>query len=337
MDLNTMWFLLLGILIAVYAVLDGFDLGVGVISLFSRREDHRKTCADTIAPVWDGNEVWLITGGAMLLAAFPPVYATVFSGFYLAFLLLLPALIVRAVSIEYRNVVDSPRWRRAWDWGFGIGSLVPSVLFGVAVGNILRGLPIDAAGDFRGTFLGLLNPYALLLGLLSLSMFVTHGAIYLGMKATGGLQARATAAAARAWVAWVVLYLGATAATAMAAPSLLADGLRRPVSWAFAALLVASLALVRVWIGSGAWGRAFAASSTAIVSVTSLAGAALYPRLAPSSLDPAWSLDIFRHSSSPRTMLTMLVIVAIGLPFVIGYTIWVYRVFRGRVREGGGY
>ncbi|MBM4395035.1 MAG: cytochrome d ubiquinol oxidase subunit II, partial [Deltaproteobacteria bacterium] len=279
MDLNVTWFLLFGVLIAVYAMLDGFDLGAGVISLLSRREDHRKTCANAIAPVWDGNEVWLITAGASLFAAFPPVYATVFSGFYLAFLLLLLALIVRAVSIEYRNVVDSPRWRRAWDWGFGIGSLLPSILFGVAVGNVMRGLPIDAAGDFRGTFLGLLNPYSVLFGLLSLAMFVLHGAIWLAMKTDGDLAARAAAFARLAWVAWIVLWLGATAATAFAAPDLFAAGTGRVASWAAAAVLVAALALVRVFIASGAWGRAFAASSAAIAAAVGLVGAALFPRL----------------------------------------------------------
>jgi cytochrome d ubiquinol oxidase subunit II len=168
MDLNSIWFWLIAVLIIGYAILDGFDFGVGVLSLFGRDEKERRIHFNAIGPVWDGNEVWLITGGGALFAAFPIVYATVFSGFYLALMLLLTALIFRAVSFEFRNKVESPGWRRAWDFAFGFGSLLPAVLFGIAVGNILRGVPIDASGNFLGTFLGLLNPYSIGVGLLSL-------------------------------------------------------------------------------------------------------------------------------------------------------------------------
>lgn len=335
MDLNLLWFLLIGVLIAGYAVLDGFDLGVGVISLFVP-EGHRRTCVASIAPTWDGNEVWLITAGASLLAAFPPVYAGVFSGFYVAFLLLLLALIARAVSIEFSGTAITSWSRRAWALGFGLGSLVPAVLLGVAVGNIVRGVPIDANGDFVGTFWGLLNPYALLFGLLGLAMFLTHGAVYLALKTTGDLHSLAAKVARRGVYAWVVLYLGTTVATAMAAPSLFWQSLSRPVSWFVAAVLVGGLGLAMVWVRAAAWGRAFLGTAIAIVASVGLVGATLFPLLVPSSVDPAFSLDIYRHSSSPKTLMTMAIIVAIGMPFVIGYTIWVYRVFRGKV-QGGGY
>ena len=175
MDLNTIWFCLFSVLLIGYAILDGFDFGVGILSLFSREERERRIHLNAIGPVWDGNEVWLLTAGGALFAAFPAVYATVFSGFYLALILLLVALIFRAVSFEFRNKVDSPSWRRVWDWAFGIGSLLPAVLFGVALGNILHGVPVDANGNDLGTFLELLNPYSIGVGLLSLVLFTMHG------------------------------------------------------------------------------------------------------------------------------------------------------------------
>src|SRR5512143_2384366 len=182
MDLNTIWFLLIAVLLAGYAVLDGFDLGVGALSLFARGREERDLHAAAIGPVWDGNEVWLLTGGGALFAAFPMVYATVFSGFYLALMLLLLALIARAVSLEFRNLQEGAGWRRAWDVAFGVGSLLPSILLGVAVGNVLRGVPVTAEGEWAGSFLGLLNPYAILVGLVSLAFFTLHGALYLRVK-----------------------------------------------------------------------------------------------------------------------------------------------------------
>ncbi|MCL5030614.1 MAG: cytochrome d ubiquinol oxidase subunit II, partial [Bacteroidetes bacterium] len=176
MDLNLTWFLLVGVLIIGYAILDGFDLGVGVIHLFTKDEIEKRIEMNAIGPVWDGNEVWLLTGGGALFAAFPIVYATVFSGFYIAFMLLLTALIFRAVSFEFRGKVNSSGWKKLWDLAFGLGSLLPSILFGVAIGNILRGIPINEQGNFTGSFIDLLNPYSILIGLLSLAMFIMHGA-----------------------------------------------------------------------------------------------------------------------------------------------------------------
>jgi len=332
MDLNLIWFLLFGLLVAVYALLDGFDLGVGVLSLFLPREDDRKTCMAAVAPVWDGNEVWLLTAGASLFAAFPPVYASVFSGFYLAFFLLLAALIARAVSIEFRNVLEARPWRRAFDLAFGLGSLLPAVLFGVAVGNVLRGLPIDQAGDFRGQFLDLLNPFSLLFGLLSLAMFLVHGTLYLSLKTTGELKAMATRHAKYAFVAFAVLWLATTVAAYVS--DLLTAAVTRPLSWVVLAVLVIAFAASRIFLARGSLGSAFVAFSVVIIASVGLVGLALYPNLVPSSLSKDFSLDIYHHSSSPTTLLTMLVIVAIGMPFIIAYTSWVYYVFRGPAREG---
>ena len=213
MDLNTAWFLLIWVLFIGYALLDGFDLGVGLLHLFAQDDRERRICTNAIGPVWDGNEVWLLTGGGALFAAFPVVYATVFSGLYLAFMLLLLALVCRAVSLEFRSQVDSPGWRRIWDWSFGLGSLISAILFGVAMGNILRGLPIEPDGTLNVPFLALLNPYALLTGVLTLAAFVMHGAAFLALKTEGALQQRMARWTTGAWMVFVLLYLAATMAT----------------------------------------------------------------------------------------------------------------------------
>ena len=345
MDLVTLqgtWFLLFGVLLIGYAILDGFDLGVGMLSLFERDPARRGQHMDVIAPVWDGNEVWLLTAGGALFAAFPPVYATVFSGFYLAFMLLLAALIFRAVSFEFRHKVDSPAWRSRWDWSFGLGSLVPALLYGVAVGNVLAGLPIarDASGGFlwQGSFLGLLNPYALLVGVTGLAMFLTHGALYLAFKADGVVAERSGRLAPRLWIAWVALWVLATMASVLVSPWLFAGMLGNPLFYLLLALALASMVAIPVWSRSGGHGKAFLASSTAIAAQTGLAGLSLFPRLVPSSIDlEGASMTIHNASSSVRTLTVMLVIAGVGMPIVIGYTAFIYRVFKGRISPGQFY
>jgi cytochrome d ubiquinol oxidase subunit II len=322
MDLNTTWFLLIGVLIAGYAILDGFDLGVGVLHLFTRDETERRVMMNSIAPVWDGNEVWLLTGGGALFAAFPPVYATVFSGFYLAFVLLLVALILRAVSFEFRAKVDSPRWRRTWDYAFGLGSFVPALLYGVAVGNVLRGLELDAAHSPTGTLLGLLNPYALLVGVLGLALFVLHGATYLAAKTEGALQERARHWASWGWVAFIGLYAVTTVASYFVAPALFERWFARPLTWLLFALLLGSCLAGPMAVRAGRFGRGFVASA--------LAAEGMYPRLVPARPDSAYSLTIYNASSTPYTLRVMLVIALVGMPLVIAYTVWIYRTFRGK-------
>jgi cytochrome d ubiquinol oxidase subunit II len=330
MDLNTTWFLLFGVLITGYAILDGFDLGVGVLHLFARGEEERRIHLNAIGPVWDGNEVWLLTGGGALFAAFPAVYATVFSGFYLALVLVLVALILRAVSFEFRGKVASPAWRAVWDWAFGLGSLVAALIFGVAVGNIMRGLPFDAQGDIAVTLFGLLNPYALLIGALSLAMFVAHGATYLTLKTQGPLHERIVEWAQRLWVAYILLFCVASVATIGAARYLFQSGGPSAFTWGFGALFVAAALGYPFALKARRFGLAFTASSVAIASQIGIAAAGLFPRLVPSRPDLAQSLTIYNASSSPRTLTTMLVIALVGMPFVVGYTIWIYRVFRGK-------
>jgi cytochrome bd ubiquinol oxidase subunit II len=329
MDLNTIWFLLVGVLIAGYAILDGFDLGAGVLHLFTRDERERRVMMNAIGPVWDGNEVWLLTGGGALFAAFPPVYAAAFSGLYLALMLLLVALILRAISFEFRSKVDSPGWRRWWDVAFGVGSLVPALLFGVAVGNVLRGLDVDASG-VRTTLLELLNPYALLIGLLGLTMFVLHGATYLGLKTEGPLQERMRRWASIAWAAFIALYAIATVASYAVSPYLFERWFSNPATWVFFALLLASCIIGPAAVRASRFGRAFVASAAATLSIIALAAAGLYPRLLPSRPDLANSLTIYNASSTPRTLTVMLVIALVGMPLVIAYTVIIYRAFRGK-------
>lgn len=331
MDLNATWFLLIWVLLAGYAILDGFDLGVGVLHLFARDNRERRIHMNAIAPVWDGNEVWLLAGGAALFAAFPPVYATVFSALYLAMMVVLFALIFRAVSMEFRSQVDSPGWRRAWDWSFGLGSLLPAVLFGVAVGNILCGLPIEADGTVNVPFLALLSPYALLIGILSLVMFVMHGAAYLAMKTEGGLQQRMARWSIGAWTAFVVLYLAATLASFFVSPFLFEGVLGNPLFWVFSLVLLGAIIYVPIANRAGKFLRAFLGSSATIGAMIGLTAISLFPRMVPSSLDLASSLTIYNASSTPRTLTVMLVIALIGMPLVIAYTAWIYRVFAGKV------
>jgi len=331
MDLNTAWFLLIGVLLTGYAVLDGFDLGVGVLHLFARDERQRRIHLQAIGPVWDGNEVWLLAGGGAMFAAFPLVYARVFSGFYLAFMLLLLALIFRAVSIEFRAQVDDTRWRRLWDWAFGLGSLLPSLLYGVAIGNVVRGLPVAADGTLNVSFLALLNPYSLLLGVFSLAMFVMHGSAYLAARTDGELQQRMARWTTAAWAVFVVLYLVVSVATFFAAPYFFEGILGNPLLWLLAAVLLGSIVYIPIAVNGKTFTRAFLASAGAIASLVGLFGLSLFPRMVPSSIDPANSLTIYNASSTPRTLTVMLVIALIGMPLVIAYTAYVYRVFMGKI------
>lgn len=331
MDLNAIWFVLVAFLIAGYAILDGFDLGVGVLYLFIPHNNERRVLLNAIGPVWDGNEVWLLTAGGALFAAFPAVYATVFSGFYLALMLLLVALIFRAVSMEFRGKVDAPGWKRFWDWSFGLGSLLPAVLFGVAFGNILRGIPIDKTGTFTGSFLGLLNPYAILIGVLSMVLFTMHGTVYLMMKTDGALRDRLKSWFSGLWIASVALNVLATLATLFVSPFLFDGILRNPLFWVFSILLLGSSLSLPFAVRAQKFFMGFLASSLTIGSMFGLGSVSLFPRLVPSVTDLANSLTAYNASSSPATLMVMLIIALIGMPLVIIYTVIIYRVFKGNV------
>jgi cytochrome d ubiquinol oxidase subunit II len=337
MDLNTIWFVLVAVLLTGYAILDGFDLGVGILSLFARSDEEKRVHLNAIGPVWDGNEVWLLTGGGALFAAFPVVYATVFSGFYLALMLVVAALMARAASFEFRGKSDSPGWRRAWDLCFGLGSLVAALLYGVAVGNVVRGIPVDGAQEFAArfpaSFLGLLNPYSLLIGALTLTLFVAQGAAWMVLKSEGELQARMRGWLRASWVLFGVLLVAASAWTIAALPHAVASP-ANPLLWILAVLLVGSVAAVPAYGARQRDGRVFAASSLTILSLIGLAAVGMYPKLVTSSLDPMFSLTAYNAASTPLTQTVMLVIALVGMPIVVGYTAYVYRVFKGKVVLG---
>ncbi len=331
MDLNLIWFLLLGVLFIGYAILDGFDLGVGVLHLFTRNEKERRISMNAIGPVWDGNEVWLLTGGGALFAAFPKVYATVFSAFYLALMLLLAALIFRAVSMEFRGQVDSEIWRRFWDWAFGLSSLIVAILLGVAFANILRGIPLNENGLFTGSFWGLLNPYSILFGIFGLITLTMHGALYMTLKTDGELQERMKKWATGAWIGFVVLFLLIVTATIFVSSFLLEGLLGNPLFWILFLLLLTAIIYIPVATKAAKYFQAFIASSMAIACTLGLSAVALFPRLVPSFTDLDYSLTIYNASSTPRTLMVMLIIALIGMPIVIGYTAYIYYIFKGKV------
>lgn len=337
--LQTVWYVLIGVLLTGYAILDGFDLGVGVLLPFIARDDReRRLLFNAIGPFWDGNEVWLLTGGGALFAAFPPVYATVFSGFYLAMMLVLFALIVRAVSFEFRSKVEDPRWRRAWDGVFFVGSLLPALLLGVAMGNVVRGVPLTAEMEYAGTFFTLLNPFSLLVGLAGLAMFVTHGAIYLLVKTNGPVAERARRAAVAGWTALVVLVFLSAVGVAVDTPDRFANYRQAPVAWLVPVLVVAFLVLTRLFLAGGKVGMAFIFSGLTIAGLMGVVGVGNFPYLLPARNVPEYSLSIYNASASQNTLTAMLTIALIGMPLVITYTAYIYYIFRGKVKSvGEGY
>lgn len=333
MTLNLVWFILLGVLLAGYAVLDGFDLGVGILHPLARTDEERRLFIAAIGPVWDGNEVWLITFGGALFAAFPEAYATVFSGFYLVLMVLLFALIFRAISIEFRSKVASPHWRRIWDWGFFGASLLAAFLFGAAVGNAMLGIPLDGRGVFIGGLFDLLGPYQILVGLLSVALLSMHGAIYLYLKTDGAVQERLHNWVWHTWGLFLVFYMLTTMATLTTVPRATSNFERHP--WALALVVMTVLAVANVprAIFNRRYLQAFASSSLCILGLVSLLGLALFPNLVSASNDPRNSLTIINAASSPGTLHTMLIIACIGMPFVLTYTGVVYWTFRGKAKH----
>ena len=337
MTLGIVWFILVGVLIAGYAIFDGFDLGVGILYPFlGKSEDDKTIMRRAIGPVWDGNEVWLLTAGGALFAAFPAVYATVFSGFYIPLMLLLFALLFRAVALEFRSV--DPDWVKVWDWSFVLGSTIPALLFGVAVGNIIRGLPLTVESEFiagggspvfLGNLLFALNPYSLVIGLLGLSWIVLQGATWLGVKTNGDLYERAKRARGVMLIAFAVLFAAATAATALLVPEAFAQATSSVAGWLFIVLAIAGAILVRV--GSNGKDRmAFYGSSLAGASMVGIWAVSIFPQLVP-SLGPGEALTVANSASSQLTLTVMLIIAAIGVPLVLFYFFLIYRTYAGRI------
>jgi len=360
--LRVLWWALLGILLIGFAVTDGFDMGVGALLPFVAKTDvERRVAINTVGPVWEGNQVWLILGGGAIFAAWPPLYAVSFSGFYLAMFVVLAALIVRPVAFKYRSKREDARWRAGWDWALFVGGAVPALIFGVAVGNVLQGVPFRLDGDLRityeGGFFGLLNPFALLAGLVSVAMLVMHGGAWLGLKADGPVAERARVLGRMAALATIVLFaLGGVALwlfvdgyaiTSAIDPNGPSNPLAKEVAlvpggWfanyaAHPALLAVPalgfLGAIGAYFGLATRreGLTFLASKLSVVGIVATVGVSMFPMILPSSVDPRSSLTVFDASSSRATLFNMLVVALVGMPIVVAYTAWVYRVLWGKV------
>ena len=335
MGLQTTWYVLIAVLLAGYAVLDGFDLGIGAIYPYvARSTQERAALRASIGPVWDGNEVWLVNGGGALFAAFPPVYAMTFSGFYMAIMLVLLGLILRAVALEFRHRDD----HRAglWDAAFHIGSVLPALLLGVALGNVIRGVPLTAQGDYSGSFWQLLNPFSLLVGVTGLAMFVSHGAAWAALKTEAALHRRTCAVRSWAHLLFVALLALTTVYAAFEVREHFKHVVARPLGWLMIVLLVAGIAAARLAMRRRRDVAAFVASSASIVAVFGIAAVGNYPVIVPARGSPAaTALTVSGASSSHLTLTVMLVVAAIGMPIVLAYTVLIYRIFRGRAPADG--
>jgi cytochrome d ubiquinol oxidase subunit II len=364
LTLKIIWWVFVGVLLIGFAIMDGFDLGVGTLLPFVARTDaQRRVVLNAIGPTWEGNQVWLITAGGALFAAWPLVYAAAFSGFYWAMLLVLFALFFRPVGFEYRSKISDPRWRNAWDWGLFVGGLVPALIFGVAFGNLLQGVPFNydefMRPHYTGSFWGLLNPFALLAGIISLTMLIMHGGVYLQMRTEGAINLHAKKAVRIFGIIFMAAFAIAGIWQAFGI-----DGYRI-ISMPEAGTAFGPLAK-KVEIAAGAWmqnytkcgytiiapilafgggilalllsgtnraGAAFVCSGAALAGVILTAGFAMFPFVLPSSADPNGSLTVYDAVSSHRTLNLMFFAVVVFLPIVLAYSSWVYRVMRGKITE----
>lgn len=364
--LRLAWWLLLGLVLIGFAVMDGFDMGVAILLPVAARTDtERRIMINSIGPVWDGNQVWLILGGGAAFAAWPPLYATSFSAFYIPLLLVLAALILRPVGFDFRNKIENPTWRRAWDWALFLGGFVPSLVFGVAVGNLFAGVPFHFTDELRAIYTGgflfeLLRPFPLLCGAVCVAMFVMHGGTFLALKTEAEVERRARMAVFAGAAVLMALFAlaGVLIATVIDGYMIMAGGdpagpsdpltkqvVKEPGLWlanyqAFPLMLTAPAlgfagALAAVGFTLMGWaGWAFVASSASVFGVVATAGLSLFPFLMPSATRPDHSLTVWDASSSAHTLFIMLVATVAVLPIVASYTVFVYRVLRGKVTAG---
>jgi len=333
MDLGTIWFLLWGVLWAVYFVLDGFDLGVGMLSpVIAKNDTEKRILLNSVGPFWDGNEVWLITAGGVTFAAFPGTYAVMFSAMYSALMLLLFALIFRGIAFEFRSKMETASMRKLWDNIHFLGSFLPALLLGVAFANIFKGIPIDKDGVYQGTLFTLLNPYGLAGGVLFVLAFLMHGALFLGCKTEGALRDRAIKVAEKIWPALLLVAVLFLVFTALAT-DLFKNYLDNPLLFVITLLPVGGLIMQRVYIGHRKMLAAWTASAVTIAGVALFGVIGLFPRLLPSSLNPEWSMTIANSSSSPLTLKIMLIVALTFVPIVILYQAWVYKTFSHKVTE----
>jgi cytochrome d ubiquinol oxidase subunit II len=333
MLLESIWFFLWGLLWAVYFMTDGFDLGIGTLMPFlGKSEEDKRVMLTSMGPLWDGNEVWLLTAGGVTFAAFPQVYAVMFSALYSALMLILFALILRGVAFEFRSKVDSDGWRKVWDACIFIGSAAPALLFGVAFANIFRGIAIDQNGIYQGNLFSLLNPYGLLGGGLFVLLFLVHGSLWLSIKSQETLHQRAVTTAGRLWPVLLVAAVIFLAASVFATP-LYTNYLNSPILFAVIFFTVLALLGIKVFLAKQSYFKAWFSSALTIVGATFFGVIGLYPNMFPSNIDAAFSLTAHNSASSPLTLKIMLVVVIIFVPIVLAYQIWTYNLFKGKVAE----
>ncbi len=333
MDLETIWYLIIAVALLMYVILDGFDLGVGAFHLLARTDEQRRMMLNSIGPVWDGNEVWIVIVVGGLFAGFPAVYATVFSGFYTVMMLLLLGLIFRAVAIEFRSKQESKAWRSLWDCVFSFSSILVGFLFGLLLGNLIEGIPLDASQNFVGTFTDFFRPYSMLVGLTAVSLFAMHGTIYLAMKTEGEAHE-----IIRKWIlpaisVFIFFYLVTTVATLNTKPDMIAFLKRDPLLGLFPVFAFIAIFNVPYQVKKGRDGWAFVSSCISIAFLISLYALGTFPVIVTSTIDPERNnLTIYNTASTHNTLINLLIIVAIGLPLVFAYGYWAYRTFRGKVR-----
>ncbi len=331
-ELTVWWYLVIGATFTAYSVLDGFDLGAGMLHLFLKKDQSRRMALNAVGPVWDGNEVWLVITGGALFAGFPDVYASAFSAFYIPFMLLLFSLIGRAISIEFRSKEPMKWWRRFWDTSYFLSSFVISLLLGVALGNVLQGIAIDVNGDYTGSFLDFLNPYALLTGLTVVALYTMHGALYLTMKTEGRLFAKLSLLVRGTMIFFLVTFGLLSVSTLIFFPEFTDHMRETPWLFALPVLIVLALANIPRLVRKRNFGWAFVMSASVTALLLMLVFLQQFPVLLPSSIDPAYDLTVHNAASSAKTLKLLLIITAIGGPLTLIYFFIVYKTFYGKVK-----
>lgn len=331
LDYNTLWFLVVGAVFSGYAILDGFDLGAGALHLFIKGDENRRVALNAIGPVWDGNEVWLVIGGGTLFAGFPEVYATLLSGMYIPFMLFLTALIFRAVSIEFRSKEKMKWWRTAWDISYAISSALLAILLGVVLGNVLQGMSIDENFHYQGNWLDFLNPFAIVVGITTLALFMMHGAIYLSLKTKGKLFEHVKTFVRNTVIGFVVIFVILSFYVLLYEPRLTDIFSNHPVLFVIPLVMILSIANVTRLVAHRKFLPAFIFSGLTIALLLIVSAINLYPNIIISTLDPAFTMDIYNSASSQKSLGIMLLMSAIGAPLAIFYSAFVFWTFRGPV------
>jgi len=331
-DYPTWWFIVIGVVLTGYAILDGFDLGAGAWHLFLKKDNDRRIALNAVGPVWDGNEVWLVIGGGALFAGFPEMYATLFSAMYIPFMLFLLFIIFRAVSIEFRSKENMAWWKKSWDISYSISSAMLGLLLGVVLGNVILGMPLDEGLNFTGSWLSFLNPYSLLVGITTLSLMMLHGALYLTLKTEGKLLEQIEGFVKKAIYAFIILFAILTFCSIVFIPHLTDKLLTYPILFIFPILAVASIVAIPLFAKKKKYLNAFLSSAATFALLIAIVAIEIFPTFLISTTDSANSITIYNAASSEKSLETMLIIVAIGTPLMLAYTVIVYRIFRGKVK-----